>query len=114
MVSMDQVKTGLVKYIELDLLPHLDGIKRIALGLYTSLAAENAVKLAMQHIQHPAVAMLNVIDEAGNVDLDKLYNTVVPMFADGKKETIRVPLIGEFRIDKSDVDKLYRYIRGDL
>ena len=112
MVSMDQVKNGLIRYIESDIMPHLDGIKKIALGLYTGLAADNAVKMALQYTQHPAVAMLNVIDEAGNVDIDKLYNAVLPMFNDGHKETIRVPLIGEFRIDRSDVESLYRYIRG--
>ena len=112
MVSMDQAKIGLVRYIENDLMPHLDGIKKIGLGLYTGLAADNAVKMAMQYKDHPAIAMLNVIDEQGMVDIDKLYNSIIPMFNDGHKETIHVPLIGEFRIDKNDIETLYRYIRG--
>lgn len=111
MVSMDQVKNGLIRYIESDIMPHLDGIKKIGVGLYTGLAADNAVKMALQYANHPAIAMLNVIDEAGNVDIDKLYKTVIPMFNDGHKEAIKVPLVGEFRIDKNDIETLYRYIR---
>lgn len=111
MVTMEKVKNGLIQYIQAELMPKLDGIKKIGLGLYAGMAADNAVKLATQYKDHPAVAVLEVVDKEGNVDIDKLYNSVIPMFQDGKKETIRLPLIGEFRIDRSDIDKLYNFIR---
>ena len=111
MVTMEKVKNGLIQYIQAELMPKLDGIKKIGLGLYAGMAADNAVKMAMQYKDHPAVAVLEVVDKEGNVDIDKLYNSVIPMFQDGKKETIRLPLIGEFRIDRSDIDKLYNFIR---
>ena len=45
MVTMQQVKTGLVRYIDTDVLPHLTGIKKLGLGVYTALAANNVVGL---------------------------------------------------------------------
>lgn len=112
MVTMAQVKNGLVKYIDTDILPHLTGMKRIALGAYSALAAENMAGLVNQYRDKPAVSVLKVIDEQGNVDIDRIYQAVVPMFSDGQKQVIEIPMIGELIIDRSDVEKIYRYIKG--
>ena len=50
------------------------------------------------------------LDEAGNIDLDRLYNAARPRF-EGQKLPVTVPIIGELRFDVSDLDKLYRYIQ---
>lgn len=112
MVTMQQVKTGLVKYIDTDVLPHLTGIKKLGLGVYTALAADNLVGLLEQYRDHPAVSVLHVMDKDGNVDIDKLYQALVPQFANGEKQTISIPLIGDMTVDRSDLEKLYRYIKG--
>ena len=112
MVTIERVKNGVLRYIDNDLMPHLDGIKKIGLGIYANLASDNAVKMAMQYKDHPAIAVLEVMDESGNVDIDKLYHSVIPMFSSGEKLPIKVPVIGEFKIDRSDIESLYSYIRG--
>ena len=112
MVTMQQVKTGLVRYIDTDVLPHLTGIKKLGLGVYTALAANNVVGLMGKYREHPAVAVLDVIDADGNVDIDKLYQAVAPQFANGEKQTISIPLIGDMTVDRTDLEKLYRYIKG--
>lgn len=112
MVTMQQVKNGLVKYIDADVLPHLTGVKRIGLGVYTALAADNLVSVLGQYKDHPAVAVLQIIDKDGNVDIDKLYQAMSPQFANGEKQTISIPLIGDMTVDRSDLEKLYRYIKG--
>ena len=112
MVTMQQVKTGLVRYIDTDVLPHLTGIKKLGLGVYTALAGNNVVGLMEKYREHPAVAVLDVIDADGNVDIDKLYQAIAPQFANGEKQLINIPLIGDMTVDKSDLEKLYRYIKG--
>ena len=112
MVTMQQVKTGLVKYIDTDVLPHLTGVKLIGLGVYTALAADNLVNVLNQYKEHPAVSVLQIIDKDGNVDIDKLYQAMAPQFANGEKQTISIPLIGDMTVDRSDLEKLYRYIKG--
>ena len=112
MVTMQQVKTGLMKYIDSDIMPHLSGFKKIGLGAYTALAAENVTGLVDRYKQHPAVAVLDVMDAEGNVDIDKLYQAVYPMFESGERHTISIPMIGDLTVDRTDLEKLYRYIKG--
>lgn len=112
MVTIQQVKTGITRYIDNDMLPKLSGFRRIGLGVYSALAAENATDLILKYKDHPAVSMLGVINENNEVDIDKLYNAVYPMFSDGQKQSINIPLIGEYYVDNTDIEKIYRYIRG--
>lgn len=112
MVTMEQVKAGLVKYIDNDVLPHLTGMKKIGLGVYTALAAENVSAIISRYKTHPAVAVLDVIDDQENVDIDRLYQAIYPMFQGGEKQVISIPFIGDMTIDRTDLDRLYRYIKG--
>lgn len=110
MATIQQVKNGLVKYIDNDMLPHLSGFKKIGLGIYTALAAENVANIVMKYKDHPAISVLGIID-GSNVDVDKLYNAVYPMFNNGQKQIIDIPVIGEYVVDSTDIEKLYKYIK---
>lgn len=108
MVTVKQVQSGIVRYVDSDLLPHLDGMKKIGLGIYMGLASENIGAAIQKYKDHPAVAMLNVVTEDGMVDIDKVYAVAKPMF--DQKQSIDLPLIGRVTFDGNDVEKLYRYI----
>lgn len=108
MVTVKQVQSGIVRYVDSDLLPHLDGMKKIGLGIYMGLASENIGAAIQKYKGHPAVAMLNVVTEDGMVDIDKVYAVAKPMF--DQKQSIDLPLIGRVTFDGNDVEKLYRYI----
>lgn len=108
MVTVKQVQTGIVRYVDNDLLPHLEGMKKIGLGIYMGLASENIGAAIQRYKDHPAVAMLNVVTDDGMVDIDKVYTVAKPMF--DQKQSIDLPLIGRVTFDGGDVEKLYRYI----
>lgn len=110
MVTTTQVKNGLVKYIDSDLLTHLSGWKKVALGSYVALAAQNAEAVVDRYRTHPAVSILNVIDENGNIDIEKLYAAVSANFADGQKVSFDIPIIGVYTISKADVERMYQFI----
>lgn len=112
MVTMEHVKNGLIKYIDADIMPHLTGLRKVGLGVYVALASDKAVEMAIQHRNHPAVSVLDVIDDDGNVDIDRLYQAIAPMVQGGEKIPVEIPLIGEIRMDKTDIENLYRYIKG--
>lgn len=111
MVTMQQAQNGLIKYIDTEIIPHVDGLKKIGLSAYVTLAAGNVQAMLNRYIHHPAVEVLGVIDSEGNVDIDALYKAISPMLAEGKKVTIYIPLVGDFSVDKSDLEKLYRYMK---
>ena len=54
--------------------------------------------------------MMGIMDEDGNIDLDRLYNAARTR-VDGKKIPLTIPVIGELRFDVNDVDRLYKYIQ---
>ena len=111
MVSMNQIQAGVIRYIDTEILPHLTGAKRIGLGIYSALAAQNVAGMVMTYKDHPAVEVLSVVDENGNVDIDRLYQAAAPMFSNGERHTITIPLIGDMTVDKTDLEKLYRYVK---
>ncbi len=110
MVTVNQVKNGLVKYIDNEVLPHLTGAKKIGLGVYTALAAENLEKTVLKYRTHPAVEMLDVIDENCEINIDRLYRAAVPYFEGGEKHALEIPLIGEIIVCRKDLDELFRLI----
>ena len=110
MVTIQQAQQGISRFIDNEVLPHMTGIKKIGLGMYSALALQNAAGALEKLKTNPAIAMLNVIDDNGMIDIDALYNVAVPMFAE--KQTFDLPVIGSVTFDRNDVEKLFRYIRG--
>lgn len=110
MVTLDNVVNGVIKYMDTEIIPHLSGVKKIGLTTYVGLAVQNTNAMFEQYSKHPAIDILNVIDDENNIDIDKIYRSIAPMFADGHKELIKIPLITEFKIDKNDIEMMYKYI----
>lgn len=110
MATLDNVVNGVIKYMDTEIIPHLSGVKKIGLTAYVGLAVQNTNAMFEQYSKHPAIDVLKVIDEENNIDIDKIYRSIAPMFADGHKELIKIPLITEFKIDKNDIEMMYKYI----
>lgn len=112
MITLQQAQIGLVRYIESDVMPHLDGMKKVGLGIYAGLAGNNISTLISKYAHHPAVEVMGIIDDAGNIDLDAVYQAALPLFSNGQRVPINIPLIGTLTVDKTDLDKLYQYMKG--
>ena len=113
MVSLIQAQNGLAKYVDRELVPHLTGFKRIGLASYVALATNHAGELVTKYKDHPAVSVLHIIDcNTNEIDLDALHAAVYPQFA--QRQTIAIPFIGDLTLDQNDIDKIYRYMKGEL
>lgn len=110
MVNAQQIKSGVTKYINSEILPHLSGLPKIGISAYVNLMSDKVPELMMQLRDQPGISILGVIDEEGNLDLDRLYKAVVPAMAEGEKIKLEIPMIGEFDLTKQDIDKLYKYV----
>lgn len=110
MISLDQFKYGLVKYIDNDILPHLSGIQQLAVSTYAALAMLNLENTIIQNKDKLAINMLGVIDENGQIDIEKIYSSMRPQFDNGQKYSVTFPLMGEVMFSQSDLEKLYRYM----
>ena len=110
MISIDQLMRGVTRFADLEIIPHLPTGKGIGAGIALALLMDGGKARILQLRENPAVQLMGVMDEAGNVDLDRLYNAARPK-VDGQKLPVAIPVIGELRFDVSDLDKLYKYIQ---
>ena len=110
MVTIDQAMRGVAQYAENEIIPHLPTGKGIGTGIALALIMDGGKAQLLKLREHPAAQMMGVMDESGNVDVEKLYSVARPKL-DGKKLPVSVPIIGELRFDVNDVDRLYKYIQ---
>ena len=110
MVTIDQAMRGVAQYADNEIIPHLPTGKGIGAGIVLALILDGGKEQMLKLRENPAVQMMGVMDEDGNIDLDRLYNAARPRF-DGQKLPVTVPIIGELRFDVGDLDKLYKYIQ---
>lgn len=108
-VTIDQAMRGAVRFADNEIIPHLPGGKGIGAGIALALIMDGGRSRILALREHPAMKLMQIMDEQGNIDLDRLYNAARPKFEN--KLSVSVPFIGELKFDQSDVDKLYKYIQ---
>ena len=111
MIPYEHMTAGLIRFVHTEMLPHLDGFKKVAFAAYLDLSANNAVQQLKAAAAAPAVAMTGIFQEDG-VDIDRLYKSVSDHM--GGPMEIMIPMIGKFSLGRADVDKLYNYMKGVL
>lgn len=112
MVTIDQFKNGVLKYIDEELLPHIPGWKKYAAAAYVTLAADNAVAMILQMKERPAVSILGLFDKNNNIDIERAYKAISSSVKSGEKFDIEIPVIGKFTLDMTDIDKIYQNIKN--
>lgn len=110
MLNITQVFNGAKKYIYTELLPHLSTAKQLLFAGYIELAEGNLQNAVLRIREHPAVSVLGLFDENGNVDDTRLYNVMKNLFTE--KKTIDIPLIGTYTFSQNDVQRLFDLMRG--
>ena len=108
-VTIDQAMRGAVRFADNEIIPHLPGGKGIGAGIALALIMDGGRSRILALREHPAVKLMQIMDEQGNIDLDRLYNAARPKFEN--KLSVSVPFIGELKFDQNDVDKLYKYVQ---
>ncbi len=108
-VTIEQAMRGAMRYADNEVIPHLPGGKGIGAGIALALIMDGGRSRILALREHPAVKLMQLMDEQGNIDLDRLYNAARPKFEN--KLSVSVPFIGELKFDQNDIDKLYKYIQ---
>lgn len=105
-VNLEQLQIGVINYIDNEIGRKAVGLQKV--GTYFVIAAyrDKIVQLVQGLQKNPMVQVLQVFDENGNLDLDRLYNY--------GKEAIQKS--GQFSFmgiifNETDIDKLYDYIK---
>lgn len=108
-VTIDQAMRGALRYADNEIIPHLPTGKGIAAGIALALIADGGKEQLLTLCKHPAIQLMQIMDDDGNVDIDRLYNAARPKLERGL--TVSIPMIGDLKFDQSDADKLLRHIK---
>ncbi len=109
-VSLAQVQSGVVKYVDNEILPKITDWRRWVLGAAVGTALSNMGGIFSELKEQPLVKMLGVIDDKDMIDIDKIYKEIVKQAAKGPV-TFDVPMMGPLTLSQADVESLYRYIK---
>lgn len=108
MVSINQIRNGVTRYADNDLIPGQSGITRAVVKGVVNLYAAKADEIIHRLSEIPAISVLQVID-GDMVDIDTLYQCFAPE-VQGRIE-IKIPLVGTMSFDREEIDKIVRRIR---
>lgn len=111
MVSIDQIKVGIAKYLEDSIIPMFTGWKALVAATVASLALDKAEGLIKKLKDNPMVTALGIIDDSGMVDVDVLYKHLKTNIR-SLPATFEIPGAGIIALNEADLDKLYHYIKG--
>lgn len=109
MVSINRVQTGLSKYLDSEIMPKLSGWQKWVFSAAATAYIADATNVAEKVRSSSALASLSLIDEANNIDVDKIYQHLRPA-AEKCPAPISIPGMGTITLTVSDVDMLYNCI----
>ena len=109
MVGIEKVKRGLARYLDDEFTNNIGGWQRWVFGAAAGMYIENMGETLKRLSKSELVKGLGVVDETGNIDVDKLRRYFL---AEAQKGPITfvIPVIGAVTLNEGDVEKLYRYI----
>lgn len=108
-VTIDQAIIGALRFADNEVIPLLPDGKGIAVGVMLVLSVDEGRERLLALGKNPAVKLLRIMDERGNIDIDRLYSAARPKLENGM--TVSVPLIGDLKFGQADADKLLQYIK---
>lgn len=111
MVPYNQVVNGITKYIDNEIVPKVEGLSKLAVGIMLASAVKRGDGIVAQMKAIPFVKMLGIVDDDNRVDVETIYEEL-------KKQVSREPIsmalpgVGKVSFTHEDVDKLYAHIMG--
>ena len=109
MVSMDKVQKGMTAFIDRELVPILTGWDKVLVG---GGAGVLVAKLPKVMEMYPVISAFDIYDKESNqVDVDTLYNAVIP-YVGADTLPLKIPYLGiTVKVGRQQIDELYKYIK---
>lgn len=113
MVSVECIGKGVAKFADREILKNVDGWRKVVIGAAIALAINRSRDIAASYRENSVVKMLKIFDDTGNVDIDILREVVKDSISNNGF-VITVPILGELKFHKSDIDNLYNDIMSNV
>lgn len=99
-------------WLDNEMIASLNGINRWIVGAGLCMALDNGVNIFNELKQNEMVKSLNIINEADEIDIDKIYEYIMAQAKKGPA-TFNFPLVGAVTMHDTDIEKLYMMIKNN-
>ena len=113
MISISQIKSGLSKYIDREMLPNMAdaGYKKIIFATGAAIVLSRLETALVKLKNNAALVALDIFDTEGNVDVDIIVDELCKNIPHSGLR-IELPFIGEIIFYVSDIRNIHNYIVG--
>lgn len=109
MISINQVQSGLSRYLDSEIIPKLSGWQKWIFSAAATAYISDAAKVVEKVRTSVALSPLGLVDDANNVDVEKIYQHLRPV-AERCPAPITIPGMGTITLTVNDVDMMYNCI----
>lgn len=110
MVSVEKIQKGAARFVDVEMLPKLDGKDRWIVAAGVSLYLSRLPAIIQGIKNNPAVKILNIISEDGqSIDFDMLISSIKPA-AQQTPASFKIPFGGTLNFTIEDIETLKTYI----
>ena len=111
MVTVTQIQRGFAAFVDNEVALAFSGWQKAVLAGGAALLAANFPNMVKMYSAHPMVAAMGLYDaNSGLVNIDALYNAIVPKLG-SEKIPLTIPKIGTIKMGQNEIDTLMRYIK---
>lgn len=112
-MEFEKVIDGIAKYIDRKICPNLSELQALGYRFMCAKVYRNLDAYKTFLTSNPFLKTFAIIDEAGNVDVDDLMETLKTAVAQKGSVKISIPLYGSFTFVAEDIDELHLTILGE-
>ena len=110
MVSVDKIQRGAARFVDMEILPKLEGRDKWLVTGAVTLYLSKLPAMVQMVKNKDAVKLLGIISEDGqSVDIDMLMNSIIPA-ARQSPASFKIPLGGTLNFTEADIETLRNYI----
>ena len=114
MIPFEKVLDGIAKYIDKEVYAGMNDWQEVLARVAVGRVFENRERLKTSLINNGVIRTFAIIDNDGNVDIEKLAEELKREIAKKEKITIAIPVFGKLIFKASDVDVLYATIKEGM
>lgn len=105
-VTIEQIQKGFIKFIDTEIINHLQGWQKIGFGATAALIIKNLPNIAKAYMNNPVVSMLGVIDSEEKIDVEAIHDALADYLTE-TGEYIDIPMFGRIKVTRQDLETLY-------
>lgn len=110
MVTTNQIERGFARWLDAELMPHIpkDGWPKVIAGAAASIMIKRGGQMVKALMNHPIIVALDIAKN-GEIDLEIIRDELKANMTEAGL-IINLPLIGELKLHKNDIDVIYTYM----